>query len=671
MDPDDDHPLARPQALLPAPASPDPSRHRFLLLSQTPTAFTARLLHALETGGQAEWRLASCTSAEQALDAAQAFTPDALILDDATLPWAQDPLLRDSGLPFLAIDHAADQGATDLSTPTSFDALLCPDPTLLPHNPRIHPVLRPLPTPRRDPAPAPPTFTVGCFGDETHTDGFVRLCRLIDTQFNTALIRLALAPGCAPALRSIIEQTCREAFHNPGIALEIIQTPIDDAALLDFLAANTINAFLDEDLSAQSRPPICPRIDLALACGRPFAVSPASRFRHVHAINPSIRADERTLADIAGSGIVPLRPLIARSAPAQAGAAWEAAIHTALQRRHAVMPGGRPYNGPLRSGLDLAFVIDAVPRLLQNVNFPRLLALIPDEPAIAALQDRGWRIQTPSPPTPDNAAGLAHLPPASFDLILALDATAPFLSDDAYLRHLADLLAPGAAAILTLDLHPDDLTIPTLRQRLLRAAPDCALIDPDRWDTALPDGRISCVLRRFPLPTLRLAAPLLASPFLTALRTAPPGPLPPFEALRQHGTVHTRMHTQIGTETREAGLRLFAADGDRPGFLVFGPYIPLPAGDYECSFAIRLPENPPPTPDDTPLLTIDTARERIEYPPIRRILRADLTPGRFTLITARFTLAANVEAAEIRLHLDQPVPLAAAAAVAVRGLAPS
>ena len=615
-----------------------PTATRLLLLAQHDTPFLHRLQHALTVGGQAEWHFARTTSPEAALQAILDADPHAVVLADPAA-WPDTTLLRAANRPLLAIDHTADQASADAARPT-FAALLCPDPTLLPRNPAILPVPRPSPPTRTTPAPAPPLFTAGSYGGPEHAAGFLHLCRLMNAQFDHARIRI-LAPGAGPEL----EAACRAALTHPGLELEFITTPHDEPALLDLLATNSVNAFLDPDPDSADTA-LCDRIDVALACGRPIAIGAAHRFRHLHAANPSILATERALADIAGSGTAPLRALAAQSAPNDAAAAWEAAIATVLTRP--TLPGKRPFNGPLRSGLDLAFVIDAVPRLLEGLHAPRLAAFgHGHEPAITALQDRGWRLTIPNPTTP----------PSTFDLVLALDVAEHLLADDSVLPEITALLAPGAAALLTLDLTRGHLDPQSLRHRLLHAAPDCALIDPDTWDT----GRISCVLRKFPPHTLRRLPP-----------PTPRSPVPPtpFATLRHHGAVHTRMHTQLGTETREHGLRLFTADGTRTGFLLFGPYTPLPAGRYECTFALRLAPPASDLPPDTPLLTIDTALERVEGPPLRHILRSDLTPGEFTFITTPFTLPTAVEAAEMRLHLTHPTSLTTPAAVALRRIEP-
>jgi hypothetical protein len=64
---------------------------------------------------------------------------------------------------------------------------------------------------------------------------------------------------------------------------------------IGFLAESSINAIAYNREGAEG---ISSCVDYALAARRPIAVNASPMFRHMHAVNPSIRLDERSLAEI-------------------------------------------------------------------------------------------------------------------------------------------------------------------------------------------------------------------------------------------------------------------------------------------------------------------------------------------------------------------------------------
>jgi SAM-dependent methyltransferase len=64
-----------------------------------------------------------------------------------------------------------------------------------------------------------------------------------------------------------------------------------------------------------------------------------------------------------------------------------------------------------------------------------------------------------------------------------------------------------------------------------------------------------------------------------------------FERLNSSAT-RTSLRHNVGVLVPDSeasrGVALYSAVGDSPGYLLFGPYIPLPKGDYEVTFHIKL-----------------------------------------------------------------------------------
>lgn len=293
--------------------------------------FGRRLFEAVRTSGT--WRYLEAAEPGPVLEAIAAWVPDAVLLNHhpATLAWATPEVFAATGTPVVSVLHEGNQADVDAMPGPPFTYALCPDPTLLPRTRAVAAVPRFIPEPR-PPAPAPGIFTVGSFGFATPGKGFARLCALVCAQLGEARIRINIPPHDDPAMVppgtvEALTAECRAAISRPSILLEITQDFLDERALLDFLAANTVNAFLYDDMPHRG---ISSCTDYALACGRPLAVSRSSMFRHLHALRPSLCVEDRSLRSIAEAGVEPLRHHRACYAPQQAGAAWTAAVASFL-----------------------------------------------------------------------------------------------------------------------------------------------------------------------------------------------------------------------------------------------------------------------------------------------------------------------------------------------------
>ena len=293
--------------------------------------FGRRLFEAARTSGT--WAYLEAAGPGPVLDAIAAGMPDAVLLNHhpATLAWATPEVFAPAGVPVISVLHEGNQGDIDAMPRPPFTYALCPDPTLLPRTPAIAAVPRFIPEPR-PPRPPPALFTVGTFGFGTPGKGFARLCALVCAQVGEARIRINIPPHDDPTMVppgtvDALAAECRAAITRPSVLLDITRDFLDETALLDFLGANTINAFLYDDMPHRG---IASCTDYALASGRPLAVSRSSMFRHLHTVHPSIRVEDRTLRAIADSGIAPLRHHRACYAPPQSGAAWTAAVASLL-----------------------------------------------------------------------------------------------------------------------------------------------------------------------------------------------------------------------------------------------------------------------------------------------------------------------------------------------------
>lgn len=499
--------------------------------------FGARLHRTLQAAEGLDWHYAECACLEEFQAVADELRPDVILanLHPATLAWARN------GVPFgdaltVAVFHEASQASVAMLQAWPFDLLLCPDPTLLPRDPRAVPVPRFIPTPLMNLPPLPEVFTVGSFGFGTPGKGFDRLCAIVDQQFETARIRINIPPhdhlAIVPAesVRMIVEK-CRQAVTKPGIELDFTHHFFDDAALLDFLSENTLNAFLYDDAPGRG---ISSCTDYALAAGRPIAVSHTTMFRHLTGVNPSICVEDRPLAAIAATGLAPLAHHRAAYEERAAGAAWNAAILDALASRRAAysLPDGRGFNKLLddrsraayadalqdlaalapdmlarkieRANIQQAFALDAVRRLAARFAAPRILAIGSyEDTAVASLRALGYRVEEIDPQVNGtDLNGFYRAPGAgvAYDIVLCVSVLEHVPDDEAFVRQAAALLVPGGIAVFTVDFserYPETGRCPAadrrlytardLRGRLLDQLPGYGLLDPSRWDEGEED----------------------------------------------------------------------------------------------------------------------------------------------------------------------------------------
>lgn len=223
--------------------------------------------------------------------------------------WLSPRFLHRIPLPNVQIFHEVNQANADAVTSKTFDYHVAPDPTLLLKNPIVFKTGRLVEEyENRSQLPAIPT--IGSFGLGTAGKGFERLVALVQEEFEQALIRLNIPnPDFLDAHGTnseTIAAACRRVLWKPGIRLEISHEFLDDRKLLDFLAANTLNAFLYEEGRGQGVSSVC---DFALAVQRPIALSSSRMLRHMDFCQPSLRVEHRSLSEIIAAGTAHLEPL--------------------------------------------------------------------------------------------------------------------------------------------------------------------------------------------------------------------------------------------------------------------------------------------------------------------------------------------------------------------------
>lgn len=226
-----------------------------------------------------------------------------------TMPWLTPSVTRRYPMPCLGVMHEVTQGEADQATTELFDFHLCPDPTLLTGNPCVISTKRLIPH-HLNQQPEPSNPVIGSFGFGFADKGFERLIHQVQEEYDAAVIRLHLPfndivdpQGAKHALATA--ERCRSAVYKPGIGLEIRHHFMGKQDLLDFLGANTVNAFLYDVHKVRG---ISSVIEYALAVERPLAISKCGMFRHIVKATPSICIEESSLRQIIANGIAPLVP---------------------------------------------------------------------------------------------------------------------------------------------------------------------------------------------------------------------------------------------------------------------------------------------------------------------------------------------------------------------------
>lgn len=151
-----------------------------------------------------------------------------------------------------------------------------------------------------------------------------------------------------------------------------------------------------------------------------------------------------------------------------------------------------------------AFVLDTVVRLCKQFDRPRILAVGSfEDTAVEALKLLNYHIEDIDPVLNYDLGTFLTRPdiePRSFDIVFSTSVIEHVEDDERFVKDIASLLKKGGFAILTCDykdqyVKGDDIPIVDYRfytqgdikNRLMRAIPDCELIDEAKWDCDKPD----------------------------------------------------------------------------------------------------------------------------------------------------------------------------------------
>ncbi|MEK7725300.1 MAG: methyltransferase domain-containing protein, partial [Acidobacteriota bacterium] len=226
----------------------------------------------------------------------------------ATMNWLKVSATSKIKYPQIGIIHEVTQQVADKADNSLFNFHIAHDPTLLLKNPLVFKAGRLIPS-YENKFDLPEIPTIGSFGFGTDNKGFEKIVKLVQKEFDRAIIRFNIpfatfGDSDGTNARRIAEN-CRQLLINPNFDLQISHNFLEQTQLLDFLAQNTINIFLYEGNGVQRG--ISSATDFAMAVKRPIAISQNSMFRHLFELKPAISIDDNSLKTILTNGFEPLR----------------------------------------------------------------------------------------------------------------------------------------------------------------------------------------------------------------------------------------------------------------------------------------------------------------------------------------------------------------------------
>jgi SAM-dependent methyltransferase len=293
--------------------------------------FGKHLTNILQRSKRYRFKRVECSSLDELNAVILLNSPKAIIYNymPTIMPWVVSKgfynlyksNIASIGIPQIGLIHDITQDVADLAinyrnkfiltnlfslSNSLFDYYIAADPTLMLRNPLVYKTGRLIPSYKNN-FLQPLKLVIGSFGFGTPNKGFEKIILLVQKEFNEAIIRFNIPAadfGDKDGINAkAIADKCKALISKPGIQLNITHDYLDNNALLDFLAQNTINMFLYEDKSNRG---ISSALDNAMAVRRPIAVSDSVMFRHIFNAEPSVRITHNKLQNIIKNGFRPL-----------------------------------------------------------------------------------------------------------------------------------------------------------------------------------------------------------------------------------------------------------------------------------------------------------------------------------------------------------------------------
>jgi hypothetical protein len=149
--------------------------------------------------------------------------------------------------------------------------------------------------------------TIGSFGFGMGGKGYQTVVELVESEYDEAIIKLHIPYAYFGDITGegahYWVNLAQQKITKPNIQLQVSHDFLSTENLLEWLANNTINIFLYDEMYGRG---IGSTLDYALSVKRPIALTKSYMFRHVFDTEPSIFVEDITLKEIISNGILPL-----------------------------------------------------------------------------------------------------------------------------------------------------------------------------------------------------------------------------------------------------------------------------------------------------------------------------------------------------------------------------
>jgi hypothetical protein len=181
-----------------------------------------------------------------------------------------------------------------------FSHYVMANPCIVSDRPNFFVVPRNIPSAKFEFKPnAIPTF--GTFGFATPNKGHANIFKLIQEQFDEAIIKINCPDASFYKINlSDYENQLRGLIYKPGVKLEFTTNFMTPSETIEFLSKNDVNVFLYNYMQDSG---IASSLDYAIAANRPIAITKSSMFRHVLKYNFPITVEDNSLKDIINNGL--------------------------------------------------------------------------------------------------------------------------------------------------------------------------------------------------------------------------------------------------------------------------------------------------------------------------------------------------------------------------------
>lgn len=147
---------------------------------------------------------------------------------------------------------------------------------------------------------------ISSFGMAFGNKGFGRVVKIVNQQFDEAIIRLHLPRayyGDREGEATVgVLPGCQAEMKKEGIKLEFSHDFLTDNGLLQFLSESDLNIFLYDEMKGRGLSSV---IDYALGVDVPIGINDSDMFRHIQ--KPEINVANKTLKEIIEQGTEPLK----------------------------------------------------------------------------------------------------------------------------------------------------------------------------------------------------------------------------------------------------------------------------------------------------------------------------------------------------------------------------